>query len=98
VRAEPKRKLSQPPSDSLQRFYFDTIVHSKAALEFLVSTAGAGRVMLGSDYPFDMGTPEGVSQVRRLPIPAADQAAVLGGAALALLGMPGHKTAARAFA
>jgi aminocarboxymuconate-semialdehyde decarboxylase len=97
VRTEPKRKLANPPTDSLRRFYFDTIVHSREALEFLVGSAGAARVMLGSDYPFDMGTPDGVSQVRGLSVAAADQDAVLGGTALGLLGGSGAEAVARAF-
>jgi aminocarboxymuconate-semialdehyde decarboxylase len=96
VRAEPKRKLEKPPTDSLKRFYFDTIVHSKEVLAFLVGNAGADRVLLGSDYPFDMGMPEGVSQVRGLSISTAEQSAILGGRARALLGAAGDKT--RAFA
>jgi aminocarboxymuconate-semialdehyde decarboxylase len=91
VRTEPKKKLKKPPTESLNRFYYDTIVHAKAALEFLVGQAGAHRVMLGSDYPFDMGMPDGVRQVRGLSIPAADQAVILGGGAQALL-----ETSARA--
>jgi aminocarboxymuconate-semialdehyde decarboxylase len=94
VRAEPKSKLAKPPTESLKRFYFDTIVHSKEALAFLVGNAGAERVLLGSDYPFDMGMPEGVSQVRSLSVPAADQSAILGGRTRALL----ETTPARAFA
>ena len=66
VRTEPKRTLRKPPTDEPARFYFDTIVHSKDVLEFLVGTAGADRVLLGSDYPFDMGMPDGVLQVRSL--------------------------------
>jgi aminocarboxymuconate-semialdehyde decarboxylase len=73
-------------------------VHSKNALEFLVGSAGADRVLLGSDYPFDMGTPDGVLQVRALSIPEADQATILGGCARALLGVAGDKASARAFA
>lgn len=96
VRAEPKRKLEKPPTDSLKRFYFDTIVHSKEVLAFLVGNAGADRVLLGSDYPFDMGAPEGVSQVRGLSISAAEQSAILGGRARALLGAAGDKTRASA--
>src|SRR3954453_5624871 len=46
VREEPKKKLGRPPTDSLKRFYFDRIVHSKEALEFLVGSAGADRVLL----------------------------------------------------
>jgi aminocarboxymuconate-semialdehyde decarboxylase len=96
VRAEPKRKLEKPPTDSLKRFYFDTIVHSKEVLAFLVGNAGTDRVLLGSDYPFDMGMPEGVSQVRGLSISAAEQSAILGGRARALLGAAGDKTRASA--
>ena len=98
VRAEPKKKLPKPPTDSLQRFYFDTIVHSKEVLEFLVGNAGADRVLLGSDYPFDMGTPDGVLQVRALSVPVADQSAILGARALALLGVATEKPSARALA
>ena len=98
MRTEPKSKLPKPPTDSLGRFYFDTIVHSKDVLEFLVGNAGAGRVLLGSDYPFDMGTPDGVLQVRGLSIPDADQSAILGGRARELLGAARDKTSARAFA
>jgi len=94
VRAEPKSKLAKPPTESLKRFYFDTIVHSKEALAFLVGNAGAQRVLLGSDYPFDMGMPDGVSQVRSLSVPAADQSAILGARARALL----ETAPARAFA
>jgi aminocarboxymuconate-semialdehyde decarboxylase len=98
VRKEPKSKLPKPPTESLGRFYFDTIVHSKEVLEFLVGNAGINRVLLGSDYPFDMGMPDGVLQVRGLSIPAGDQSSILGGRAKALLGAAGGKTSARAFA
>ena len=96
VRAEPKKKLPKPPTDSLQRFYFDTIVHSKEVLEFLVGNAGADRVLLGSDYPFDMGMPDGVLQVRNLSLPAAEQASILGGLAQIMLGGATGRPSARA--
>jgi len=43
-------------------------------------------VLLGSDYPYDMGTGECVRQVRALPLPEADKATVLGTQAWSLLG------------
>jgi len=98
VRTEPKKKLPKPPTESIDRFYFDTIVHSKEVLQFLVGNVGADRVLLGSDYPFDMGTPDGVMQVRNLSIPAAEQGAILGERAKALLGVAGGQAAARAIA
>jgi aminocarboxymuconate-semialdehyde decarboxylase len=85
VRPEPRATLKTPPDASLNRLYFDTIVHAQPALEFLVSSAGASRVLLGSDYPFDMGTLEGVRQVRALSLSEPDKATILGGAVMALL-------------
>jgi aminocarboxymuconate-semialdehyde decarboxylase len=85
VRAEPRATLAAPPDDSLNRLFFDTIVHDQSVLQFLVSSAGASRVLVGSDYPFDMGTLDGVRQVRALPLSEPDKATILGGAARALL-------------
>jgi aminocarboxymuconate-semialdehyde decarboxylase len=86
VRPEPKASLPHAPEASLRRFYFDSILHGKPALEFLVSSAGAERVLLGSDYPFDMGTLDCVRQVQALSIPEKDRSGVLGGLAQEVLG------------
>jgi aminocarboxymuconate-semialdehyde decarboxylase len=88
VRPEPRAKLASPPDASLDKLCFDTIVHGRPALEFLVSSCGAARVLLGSDYPFDMGTLDCVRQVQALAISDADKATILGGAAISLLGGP----------
>jgi aminocarboxymuconate-semialdehyde decarboxylase len=77
--------LKAPPDAALDTLYFDSIVHSRPALEFLVASAGASRVLLGSDYPFDMGTLECARQVQALAIPDADKATILGGAVMKLL-------------
>ena len=34
------------------------------ALEYLIANFGADRVLLGSDYPYDMGDPEPVASLR----------------------------------
>ncbi len=85
VRPEPKQFLSRGPAESLGRMYYDTILHSDATLKFLIDSVGASHVLLGSDYPFDMGYYEGVRQVRSLSIPEGDQDLILGGMATALL-------------
>ena len=87
VRPESKEFLDKGPSESLGRIYYDTILHSKAALQFLIGSAGASHVLLGSDYPFDMGYFDGVRQVRSLPISESDQALILGDSARTLLRM-----------
>jgi len=86
VRGEPKVKLKVSPEASIRRFYYDTILHAAAPLEFLVGTVGASHVLLGSDYPFDMGTLECARQVKALAIPQGDRDTILGGSAAALLG------------
>src|SRR5262245_39615349 len=86
VRAEPKADLPGSPQGSLARLHYDPIVHSRRALEFLVATVGSERVLMGSDYPFDMGEFDCVTRVEALPIPQADRDAVLGARARELLG------------
>src|SRR2546426_8313781 len=55
VRPENKDKAKRPFSAYLRRFTYDTISHSPEALSWLINTVGADRVMLGSDFCFDMG-------------------------------------------
>lgn len=55
VRPEVNRLAPKPPSAYLSRITFDTCVFNPADIARLVALVGAERVMLGSDYPFDMG-------------------------------------------
>lgn len=50
------RTCQELPSFYLDRFYFDTLTFYPKSLEFLVDLVGDQHVLLGSDYPFDMGT------------------------------------------
>src|SRR5580704_9207181 len=85
VRPEPKLHLKHSPQRYLDRLRYDTITHAKAPLEFLIGSAGADRVFLGSDYPYDMGTGECVRQVKAANIAAADRDKILGAHAAAIL-------------
>jgi aminocarboxymuconate-semialdehyde decarboxylase len=77
--------LKHSPEKYLDRFFYDTILHSKTSLEFLISSVGAERVFLGSDYPYDMGMMDCVRHVRSLDISAAARDQILGGHAAAIL-------------
>src|SRR5262245_26877548 len=55
VRPEPTVNLKYPPAETIRTFYWDTILHSKPQLEFLVKEWGDAKVILGSDYPYEMG-------------------------------------------
>ena len=95
VRPEPKVHLKESPQKYLDRFLYDTILHSRAALEFLVASVGAARVFLGSDYPYDMGTMECVRQVRAAAIAPAGRDMILGGLAAAILNRQRQPAAAK---
>lgn len=87
ARAEPKLRISKPPSAFLGNFYFDTITHSATSLEFVIKLAGADHVLLGSDYPYDMGYECPVDIVDQLTgLSPADRERILSGNALRLLG------------
>jgi aminocarboxymuconate-semialdehyde decarboxylase len=87
-RDEPKEVIKKPPSEYLSHVRFDTITHSKPALEYLVYTFGPERVMLGTDYPFDMGLTDPVSLIEGLrATDAAGKVKIMGGNAAALLGL-----------
>ncbi|MFF8673152.1 amidohydrolase family protein [Streptomyces sp. NPDC015242] len=73
------------PSSYLERLYFDSLVHDPHVLRELVRVAGAGRVLLGSDFPFDMGAEDPVGALRAAGLSDADIHAVSGGNASALL-------------
>lgn len=80
------RKITRPPSEYLHELYYDTCVYDRSILEALVRRYGAGRLVMGSDYP--VGDPDPVDFVRGCDaIAQADQRAVLGETASALLGL-----------
>jgi aminocarboxymuconate-semialdehyde decarboxylase len=79
--------LRESPDDSIRRFYFDTLTHDDALLRALIDYAGRDRVMLGSDYPFDMGDARHADTVRALGLPPDVEEAILGGNAERLLGL-----------
>lgn len=73
------------PSSYLRRLYFDSLVHDPHVLRELVRVAGADRVLLGSDFPFDMGSEDPVGALRAARLTDSDFHAVRGGNAAALL-------------
>ncbi len=88
VRDEARVKIDRPPSEYFGRLYFDSLVHDRGALEFLVRSVGAERVMLGSDYPFDMGAYKSVELIESLGgFTRAEKDLVLGDNAARLFGI-----------
>jgi aminocarboxymuconate-semialdehyde decarboxylase len=85
-RPEINKVIPQPPSEYLKRFYFDAITHDPLFLKSLVELVGAEHILLGSDYPFDMGNENPVELVRASGLGAQAEAMILGNNAGRLLG------------
>lgn len=79
--------IARPPSSYLRQFYFDTITHFTEALRYLVQLVGADHVLMGSDYPFDMGYDLPRDIVQSLGLGLAETEAILGATARRLLGL-----------
>jgi aminocarboxymuconate-semialdehyde decarboxylase len=84
-RSDAGADCAHPPSSYLRRIWFDSLVHDPRVLRELIRVAGPDRVLLGSDYPFDMGTEDPVGALRAARLPDPDFHAVRGGNAAALL-------------
>lgn len=86
VRPEAREHAAMFPSEYLSRMWFDSLVHGYANLRHLVDVVGADRVVLGTDFPADMGQPEPVAWLNASDLDDAERTAVLGETAAALLG------------
>jgi len=87
LRADLQKALPMKPSRYLKQMYFDTIVHSVTALDYLVRVVGADRVVIGTDYPMAMGDFDAVNKVMQLEIDDAGRDLILGGNAARELGL-----------
>lgn len=74
------------PSTYLSKIWFDTVVHDARALRSLVEVVGASQVVLGSDFPFDMGLDDPVAEIRASGLSDEVVLRILGENADALLG------------
>lgn len=86
ARADCRVRLKRKPSSYLEKFYFDTIVFDRGMLRHLIERYGADHVLLGTDYPFDMGVDDPVGFIAGVPkISASDKQRIMGGNAARLL-------------
>src|SRR5215207_2913165 len=84
---EAASRLRESPQDSIRRFYYDTLTHDEMLLRALIDYVGSEHVLLGSDYPFDMGDARQVDTVRALALAPDVEEAILAGNAERLLGL-----------
>jgi aminocarboxymuconate-semialdehyde decarboxylase len=87
ARSDSHGDLPKPPTSYLKKLYFDTIVFTPHQLQELVRLYGADHIVMGTDYPFDMGDYDPVGHVCGAGLDDATVAAVCGGNTARLLGL-----------
>jgi aminocarboxymuconate-semialdehyde decarboxylase len=76
------------PTEYLKRLYFDSLVYTHPQLEYLVRQYGADHVLVGTDYPADMGEIDPIGFIEGAAgLRAEDREAILGLNAARLLGI-----------
>jgi aminocarboxymuconate-semialdehyde decarboxylase len=65
ARPDCRTVIKKKPSESLEKFYFDTITFDRTMLRQLVERYGADHVLLGTDYPYDMGMEDPVGFIEK---------------------------------
>jgi aminocarboxymuconate-semialdehyde decarboxylase len=88
ARSDAHGSLPKPPSFYLKKIYLDTIVFTPDQLEALVKLFGVEKILLGTDYPYDMGEYDPIGHIASVAsFTDADRAAIAGGNAKALFGL-----------
>jgi aminocarboxymuconate-semialdehyde decarboxylase len=83
---ECQQNISGPARDYLKRFYYDTVSFFEPALMCAYSFLGAGRLVLGSDYPHVIGDiHEAITSIEHLDIPRGDKEMIYSGNMLGLI-------------
>lgn len=88
VRPECHDHITRPPSYYMKKVYYDTMVFGEPQLDHLVNLYGADHVVIGTDYPYDMGYYKPVDFVERAKkLTRKQKDLIISGNAAKLLGL-----------
>ena len=82
-----KEALPESPAEVAKRFYYDDLLFEPRAVRFLVESFGASQVMVGTDYPFNMGDTDPLGSLRKAGLDAATVDAITATNARRFLGL-----------
>ncbi|MBH20265.1 MAG: hypothetical protein CML98_00640 [Rhodobiaceae bacterium] len=72
TRKDVNERLVKKPSEYLSQFYYDTITHSDVGLNQVIDIVGSDRILLGTDFPADMGVKKPLQWLRNTNISNAN--------------------------
>jgi aminocarboxymuconate-semialdehyde decarboxylase len=88
AREDVRHGLPRPPSEYLATFHFDTVVFEADQLGFLIDKYGSDHILLGTDYPYDMGETDPLGLLNKVSgLSPDDVDLITGGNAARLLGI-----------
>ncbi|HEY3909956.1 MAG TPA: amidohydrolase family protein [Stellaceae bacterium] len=80
--------IRRMPTTYLKRLYFDALVYTHHQLEYPVEEYGADHILMGTDYPADMGEVDPVGMIESCAgLDDAERRAIFGGNAARLLNL-----------
>jgi len=86
-RPEMRGRADRLPSEYLSSFYFDITVFDPALVDTLANRYGSDRLLLGTDYPFDMGLTDPLALIAGTRLETRDREMIAGGNASRLFGL-----------
>ncbi|HEY4606962.1 MAG TPA: amidohydrolase family protein [Acidimicrobiia bacterium] len=86
-RPELRGHIDRLPSEYLAGLYYDTTVFDPELVEQLVRRYGADHVLLGTDYPFDMGLTDPLALLADSKLTQEERSSIAGGNARRLFGI-----------
>jgi len=87
ARTDARGGLPKPPTTYLKRVFFDSVVFTPHQLRNLVDVFGAGQIVMGTDYPYDMAESDPVEHLASAGLDEATFAAIAGGNSRKLFGI-----------
>lgn len=84
-RPEGRHHITRRPSSYLSQVFVDSVVYDGPHLRFLIDQMGADHVVLGTDYPYDMGHYDPLGHLKSVPGLTQEQAAMVRGVTAAKL-------------
>ena len=84
--------LPLPPTTYLRQVYLDTVVFSYHQLAYLIDVFGPDRIVMGTDYPFDMAEYNPIGHVAGVHGMDETMLAQIAGQARILLGRCGRRS------
>jgi aminocarboxymuconate-semialdehyde decarboxylase len=82
-----REALAESPAVTARRFYYDHLVFDPAAVRLLIERFGASQILVGSDYPFNMGDPDPVGALERVALRDGEHYAISAENARRFLGL-----------